>query len=306
MDKRYHQTVLVSCEIPWDENFRFMENAFRNEVKAFREMGYNDLYIFGTAGEGYAVTTPMFQRIVKVFREETDVPGVNAMVGIIGMSTSQVMEKLKCAHEVGFRMFQISLPSWGTLTDNECMVFFRDVCGSFSDSKFLHYNLPRAGRVLQGIDYGRLQEAIPNLVATKNGGLSNLAIAEIMTEASKLQHFLVEPVFPYGCLQGECSLLASLGPLFPSKCKMYFECGRDGQFDKLFKLQVEFKQVTEAFFDPARGVARIDGAWDKMIVRASGIEMPLRLLPPYQGVDSESYEECLENLKARYPEWIAL
>ena len=56
----------------------------------------------------------------------------------------------------------------------------------------------------------------------------------------------------------------------------------------------------------ARGVARIDGAWDKMIVRASGIEMPLRLLPPYQGVDSESYEECFENLKARYPEWIAL
>ena len=55
MGKRYQHAILVSCEIPWDENFRFMEDAFRDEVKACREMGYNDLYIFGTAGEGYAV-----------------------------------------------------------------------------------------------------------------------------------------------------------------------------------------------------------------------------------------------------------
>ena len=94
MGKRYHQAILVSCEIPWDENFRFMEDVFRDEVKGCREVGYNDLYVFGTAGEGYPVTTPMFQPIVEVFRQETDKPGVHAMVGVIGMSTAQVAEQL--------------------------------------------------------------------------------------------------------------------------------------------------------------------------------------------------------------------
>ena len=158
-----------------------------------------------------------FREIVELFREETDKPDVHPMVGAIGMSTDLVVEKISFAHDTGFRMFQIALPPWGTLTDEEYMVYFKDVCGSFPDSKFLHYNLPRAGRVLEGSDYARLQDAIPNLVATKNGGSSSVSIAGIVTESPELQHFLVEPVFPYGCLHGECSLLASLAAVSPTK-----------------------------------------------------------------------------------------
>ena len=56
------------------------------------------------------------------------------------------------------------------------------------------------------------------------------------------------------------------------------------------------------FLAPALGgVERIDGAFDKMIVRASGIDMPLRLLSPYDGVDTETYEACISALKSTHP-----
>ncbi len=304
MAKRYPQSILASCEIPWDEDYNLMEDVFRQEVQATLGLGYNNLYIFGTAGEGYAVTMSRFKEIVELFREETDKPDVHPMVGAIGMSTELVVEKISFAHDTGFRMFQIALPPWGTLTDEEYMVYFKDVCGSFPDSKFLHYNLPRAGRVLEGSDYARLQDAIPNLVATKNGGSSSVLISGIVSESPELQHFLVEPVFPYGCLQGECSLLASLAAVSPTKVKQYFEYGRTGRFDELFKMQVEMGKVMEAFLGPLRGVTRIDGAYDKIIVRASGVDMPLRLLSPYQGVDLETYEKCVAALKAQYPDWL--
>ena len=67
---RYHQAVLVSCEVPWDENEKLIEPVFRQEIR-HTLADFNNLYIFGTAGEGYAVDTARFQRIVDIFYEET-------------------------------------------------------------------------------------------------------------------------------------------------------------------------------------------------------------------------------------------
>ena len=57
---RYPQAVLVSCEIPWDENENLMEDLFREEVRHTLKAGFNHLYIFGTAGEGHAVDIRSF------------------------------------------------------------------------------------------------------------------------------------------------------------------------------------------------------------------------------------------------------
>ena len=77
-------------------------------------------------------------------------------------------------------MFQISLPSWGTLDEAETMLFFQTVCGRFPDCRFLHYNLPRAGRIIRGREYHRIAEAVPNLVATKNSSTDYDRTADLL------------------------------------------------------------------------------------------------------------------------------
>jgi dihydrodipicolinate synthase/N-acetylneuraminate lyase len=186
------------------------------------------------------------------------------------------------------------------------MTFFRDVCGAFPDAQFLHYNLPRPKRVLNGQDYRRLIEAIPNLVATKNTGGGLAAAADLMKHASALQHFFGEANFPHGCRYGECSLLSSFGPMSPHKSKALFEAGCTGQLEKLIALQHEFHDMSVDLFGPLRGEARIDGAYDKMLVRLGGFEaMPLRLLSPYQGFSEEEYQACKQILHEKYPDWLA-
>ena len=59
MTKRYHQAILVSCEIPWSEKEELLDDLFRQEIRSTLK-NFNDLYIFGTAGEGYAVTVSQF------------------------------------------------------------------------------------------------------------------------------------------------------------------------------------------------------------------------------------------------------
>lgn len=301
---RYPQAILVSCEAPWDEKEQLLEEVFRRQVRMVLAH-FNHLYIFGTAGEGYAVDTPRFQQIVRLFHEETRSADVHPMVGVIALSTANVIERIAFAYEAGFRVFQISLPAWGALNDREVMTFFRDVCGAFPNADFLHYNLPRTKRILTGADYRKLIDAVPNLVATKNTGGGLERAADLMTHAPELQHFFGEQNFPHGCLYGECSLLSSFGPMTPHKSKALFEAGRAGDRAAMFDLQKEFHELLRGALGPLLAEGRIDGAYDKLLVRLGGLEeMPLRLLSPYQGFSEEQYQTCKRVMQERFAEWL--
>ena len=301
---RYHQAILVSCEIPWDDQEHLMEDLFRQEVRQTLARGFNNLYIFGTAGEGYAVDTPRFQRIVEIFREETGGENVFPQVGVIGLSTATVREKIAFAYKAGFRAFQISLPSWGALNDTEMLKFFADVCGAFPDAQFLHYNLLRTKRLLTAQDYRRVADVVPNLAATKNTGTTVLSTAELMKLTPEIQHFFGEAMFPTGCLHGTCSLLSSFAPMLPARSKELFEYGRTGQIEKLFRFQKDYLDVVEDVIAPLRRKALIDGAYDKLLVRLGGIDMPLRMLSPYEAFSEDVFEECRSILHSRYAAWL--
>lgn len=301
---QYPQAILVSCEIPWDQNAALLEAVFRRSVQATLKH-FNHLYIFGTAGEGYAVNQAQFQRIVDIFYEETRGDNIYPMVGLIGMSTPIVLEKLQYAYDRGFRAFQISLPSWSPPTDAEVMIFFRDVCGAFPAAQFLHYNLPRAGRVLEARDYRPLVDALPNLVATKNTGGGHRRAGELVSQVGELQHFLGESNFLQGCLYGECSLLATFGSLSPHKIKAYFAAALARDYARMLALQRGFHDLLADLFQTLAGDGKIDGAYDKLWVRLGGFEqMPLRLLSPYRGFNEAQFQACRQLLESKYADWL--
>jgi len=302
--KRFHQTILLSCEIPWDERERLIEDVFRQEVRFALSKGFRDVYIFGTAGEGYAVDTPRFQQIVRVFYEETRGEGVHAQVGVIGLSTANVVERLEFAYKAGFRIFQISLPCWGVLNDREMLRFFQDVCGTFPEARFLHYNLMRTKRLLTPGDYRRIADVVPNLVATKNTGTDVSSTAELVRLTPEIQHFFGETMFPTGCLWGECSLLSSFGALIPAKTREFFEYGRTRQIEKLFTFHKEYLDMVDHLLKVMVRHNRIDGAYDKLLVRLAGLDMPLRLLSPYESLPEDVYEECRRIMTEKFPDWV--
>lgn len=296
---RYPRGVLVSCEVPWDEQDRLLEDVFRREVQQFLALGFRHVYIFGTAGEGYAVTNFQFEQIARTFYEETRGADVLPQVGIIGLSTSTIRERINIALKLGFRTFQISLPPWGALNDRELMRFFEDVCLSFPDARFLHYNLLRTKRLLTATDYRKIVDRIPNLVATKNTSPDVSHTAALMRVVPELQHFFGEATFPTGCVHGECSLLSSFAPMFPKKTLEMFENACAGRLEELFRLQKDYLSDVYEVIGPMLREPLIDGAYDKALTRLGGFSMPLRLLSPYESVREEVLLECQRILDAK-------
>ncbi len=301
--KRYPACILATCCIPWNEDGTLAEPIFRREIRNLAKNLTHNIYLFGTAGEGYAVTESQFDQIVRIFREETTQHNVPGMVGVISLSLPTIIERIERARQMGIRHFQISLPSWGALSDAELKTFFAETCGRFPDCSFLHYNLLRAKRLVTPEEYGALADKHANLVATKNSTDLTERISGLMTKAPQLQHFFTETGFAYGSQLGECGFLVSVASVNFDQAKCYFEAGQRQDLKGMHRQQRELSEMIDEIVALGRSEAHMDGAFDKVFCKIHDPDFPLRLLPPYSGLSEETFGRISDVIKKKYPQW---
>jgi dihydrodipicolinate synthase/N-acetylneuraminate lyase len=303
--KRFPACVLATVVVPWTADGRVDEALFRDEIRSMLRAGFKQLYVFGTAGEGYAVSDAQFEHIARLFVDEMRAGAAEPMVGVIGLSLATILERIAVAHErLGVKLFQVSLPSWGALEAAEVRAFFDKVLGRFADCQFLHYNLLRTKRLVTPSEYASITADHPNLVATKNSTDSMTRIRELIDAAPLLQHFLNERGFAYGSLIGECGLLASVATLNWRLGLRYFQMGHARNVDELLRMEADLSSIGTAFVEcVGGGTTHIDGAFDKALYRLHDPRFPLGLLAPYAGVDPTNVDRFGEWLREHYPQW---
>ena len=292
--KRYPSAIVATQVVPWDEHYEFEENRFRRGVRKHVEHLTRHVYIFGTAGEGYAVNEQQFDEISTVFFDEMQKCGGRAMLGVISLSQTTIVDRIARGREMGYREFQISLPSWGPLEDKEVDNFFDGTCGRFPDCQFLHYNNPRTKRALDADAYARLARRHPNLVAVKTGGASSDdELQELITKAPDLQFYPGKAGFAGIRDEHECGLLISLGSANHANARRFF----NARGEDLASLSRELDGIGEALFNSIDdGVKYVDGAYDKMLYKLHDPDFPLRLLPPYESTTDEMFENFRRNI----------
>ena len=289
--------------VPWTESFTLDEGLFRQQIRALLTAEYRHLYVFGTAGEGYAVDDAQFEAITRVFVDEMRTGGAEPMVGVISLSLETMLRRISWAREVlGVRLFQVSLPSWGALEDAEVRAFFDAVLGRFEDCQFLHYNLLRTKRLVTAQEYAAIATDHPNLVATKNSTDAMQRIRDLLDTAPMLRHFVNERAFAYGSLFAECGLLISLATINLAMGRTYFSAGQAQSVHDLLRMDRELHHISQAFH-ACVGPGHIDGAYDKVLWRLHDHRFPLRLLPPYAGASESASESFLAFLREHYPHW---
>jgi dihydrodipicolinate synthase/N-acetylneuraminate lyase len=312
---RYPRVVLAAVCVPWDERGNIVEDVFREQVRLHLRAGVKHLYVFGTAGEGYAVSESLFDSVVGLFAAEMRRdPEAQPMIGLISLSTRTIIERIERCMDLGLRTFQFALPAWGALNDNELATFFREVLGRFPEARFVHYNLQRSSRVLGPAEYARLAAEHPNLVGAKNGTSNIVMLHDLLTQAPAVRQFYTELGYPQGCLAGEPGYLMSLTTMNPWLGVRFFEAGVAGDLATLFRIQAESLELFELLvgsggaevgsvaFPGAK--AHMDGAYEKVLARVLDPAMPLRLLPPYQAVTDAAFATFREAIAARLPGWL--
>ena len=295
---RYPQNYLGACVVPWTPEFELDVKAFERHIDGTLDLGIKCLYLFGTAGEGYALTDGQFRQVVDIFATRTVRDGLDPQIGVISLSMGQIIQRLEYAWSKGIRMFQISLPSWGALDEEETLLF-KTVCGSLPEGRFLHYNLPRAKRIIDGREYARICEHVPNLVATKNSSTDYARTVDLLNHSPMLQHFLLEGNWQLGAPLAECSLLCSFEGLFPNTSWAYYHAGVKKDLPELLcigKVFDDFKRGIFGLFSRPM----IDGAYDKTFVTIRDSAFSNRLMSPYIGVTEDETRALRKLVETKY------
>lgn len=298
--KRYPAVIMGTCVVPWNPEFQLEESLFRNEIRGLARNLTRHLYIFGTAGEGYAVNESQFETIARIFWEEIVATKAQGVLGVISLSLSTIIERIEKGRAWGFLAFQISLPCWGALNDREVEMFFQETCGRFSDCQFMHYNLCRAKRLLTGEEYGRLAGKHPNLVATKNSSADETFLVKLFEHAPQLQHFLTEAGYARMRDRYECGFLISLASIHPKHAQAFFKA----RGSELSSMAMELQGVLKALLEAVGEQAHMDGAYDKLLYKMSCRNFPLQLLPPNASTDEATCKRFVNNLRKEAPAWL--
>jgi dihydrodipicolinate synthase/N-acetylneuraminate lyase len=300
---RYPAEIMATAVVPWTADWQLDERLFRRELEQLLASGYRHIYIFGTAGEGYAVDDAQFLAITRVYAEAVRAGGVEPMVGVISLALSTIIARIEAARELGVRRFQISLPSWGALEADEVRQFFDAVLGRFTDCEFLHYNLPRVKRLVTPAEYATIAADYPNLVATKNSTDAMTRVRGLLEEAPMLRHFLTETGYAYGSQIGSCGLLISAASTNATTARAFFEAGQTRDAATVWRMEGELRQVVQALLRSVGEGAYIDGAYDKVLWKLHDPEFPLRLLRPYRAARADAADILAAYLHEHLPHW---
>ncbi|MEY3774766.1 MAG: N-acetylneuraminate lyase [Verrucomicrobiota bacterium] len=269
--------ILATACVPWTPQFEFDEQAFHREVRAIAEGVTRYIYIFGTAGEGYAVTDAQFARIARTFWQVSVECSATPVLGIISISLPVIVERIRTGYAIGFREFQISLPGWGALNDAELDAFFAHTCGAFPDCRFHHYNLMRVKRLLTSVEYRRLAAAHPNFIAVKAGTEDPATVADLLALSPRLRLYFTEFGYDIARRTHDVGLLISLSSVNYARAKAFVAGDNARRAADL----PDLRALLTGLLETAGTNYHMDGAHDKLLYRMLDPDFPLRLLPPY-------------------------
>ena len=302
-NKRYPRTIMATACIPWDENFEFDKPLFRKQIKHLIKNKITSIYLFGTAGEGYAVNDAQFKDIVTVFADEMNSPGLMPMIGIISISLSQIIERIEFCCGLGIKDFQISFPSWGELSDKEVENFFDAILKRFPECRFMHYNNGLRSRKILGFsDYEKLWRRYPNLVAVKYPGINADTDFSGLTPENPIRFFPLETGYEIMSDFNACGLLISCLNLCYEAAWEYFEAGVNGDRKTIENTASDIQKAHEVFLN-IRPKGMMDGAYDKLYTKVNMPEFPLTLYPPYESIDDSIFQVYRRDLLKALPGW---
>jgi len=293
---------LVSVPLAWDEQGKFQGNLFEGAVRKLLAEKCDGLYVFGTSGEGYAVTDDEFRRITEIFARETQNAGVFRQVGCFGLSSDQVKRRCAIAVDEGIEGVQITLPFWKKLSDAELLRYFADVCGAFPDLSFLLYNNPRDRRKLSGAEIAEIGRSTPNLHGAKTGSGGWLEFMELVTESPEIRHFVTEPAFLFCWPLGAAGLIPSSNYARPRSCRRYYEAVVDGRLQEACALHREVVSFFCQTALPLIDKCYIDGAIDKAYAKIGGMDIPLAMKSPYVGLSEDDYAWLRHLVESSFPD----
>ncbi|MCL4499049.1 MAG: dihydrodipicolinate synthase family protein [Chloroflexi bacterium] len=297
--------IWAAITTPFDENDRFDEGVFRENIRRLHVAGAHGIYTTDSDGEFYAIELDEFKRIVDVFADETQRLGFPTMVGVTWCNTQGMLDRLQFAASRGILGAHVGHPFFMPMTPDSYRAFWNDVQRSVPDwFGLVHYNTPRVHNYQHGPDYAVLAREIPNLIGTKHVGADVPDFLTLTATAPELSHFTGEhamtPFMMFGA-RGIYSWFANHNPRFLLEW-------HDDLMNHRWDRAVHRQQRMHAFIRATailHGAGNLHGIIGKAVSAASPFLVPCYATRrPYLPISPEIVEQFRVIVREQFPDLV--
>ena len=233
--------VIPAVLTVFDKEENIDEAGMRQLVSFLIGKGVNGLYLTGSTGEGFTMTSEERKKVVEIVMDETAgrVPVV-VHVGAIGTKIS--IDLAKHAESVGADGISSVPPFYWKFNENQIVKYYEDIANSCS-LPMIVYNVPLAG--LLGMNAIKRLAAVENIKGIKYTALSLYEITQIKDEVG--EDFLVysgaDEMAAQGLLSGADGIVGSFYNIMPELFINIFNAVQNKDLDEAKRLQKQAVEV---------------------------------------------------------------
>lgn len=240
-DIKAFKGVIPAVLTVFDKEENIDEVGMRQLVSFLIDKGVNGLYLTGSTGEGFTMTSEERKKVVEIVIDETAgrVPVV-VHVGAIGTKIS--IDLAKHAESVGADGISSVPPFYWKFNENQIIKYYEDIANSCSIPMIV-YNVPLVG--LLGMNAIKRLAKIENVKGIKYTALSQYEITQIKDEVG--EEFLVysgaDEMAMSGLISGADGIVGSFYNIMPELFINIYNAVKNKDLDEAQRLQKQAVEV---------------------------------------------------------------
>ena len=240
-DIKAFKGVIPAVLTVFDKEENIDEVGMRQLVSFLIDKGVNGLYLTGSTGEGFTMTSEERKKVVEIVIDETAgrVPVV-VHVGAIGTKIS--IDLAKHAESVGADGISSVPPFYWKFNENQIIKYYEDIANSCSIPMIV-YNVPLVG--LLGMNAIKRLAKIENVKGIKYTALSQYEITQIKDEVG--EEFLVysgaDEMAMSGLIAGADGIVGSFYNIMPELFINIYDAVKNKDLDEAQRLQKHAVEV---------------------------------------------------------------
>ena len=274
--------------LPIDERDDIDFGALGAQIDAIIAAGVNGVYSNGTAGEFHTQTENEFDRISDLLARKCEAASLPFQIGVSHMSAQLSRDRLRRAKRLRPSAFQVILPNWFPVTDDEVVRFLDTMAAEADPVGLVLYNPPHAKRVLSPEDIGRLAERVPALVGVKMAAGDQDWFQRLGPALTRLSVFTPGHQLATHLPMGSSGAYSNVACLSPARAQWWFELMRR-DLPAAQAAERRLQSFFQRYITPyIRDAGYANAAVDKLLAVIGGwTDISTRLRWPYRSIPPE-------------------
>ncbi|TQL70572.1 dihydrodipicolinate synthase/N-acetylneuraminate lyase [Nocardioides albertanoniae] len=279
-------------------------NRLEAEIRTLAASPLHGVYAHGTAGELHLLLDGEAEQVSRMLAAACAETGKPFQLGASHPVPQVTLERIARTRDLAPSAYQVALPDWLPLTDDECVAFVTRIAAAAAPIPLVLYNPGRATTTLTPQLLGRLLDETPSLIGVKVPGGGDAWWDELRTLGvlERCAVFVPGHRLASGLARGARGSYSNIAGLSPAGAARWYDLMTA---DPALAGDLE-RRIGEWFtrhVAPLQSAGVSDPALDKLLAAVGGwADIGLRVRWPYQSAPDSAVAAARDDARSLLPE----